>query len=338
MDFGDTEQVILCLDRATGMRAVIALDDTTRGPGLGGVRWMSYPDDEAAVTEARRLARVMTLKNACADLPYGGAKSVIVRQGPVPDRGAVMRAFGRFVDRLGGAYVAAVDMGTTVEDLAEMGRQTSAVSCDRHDPSPWTALGVFAGIRAAVRRVLGQDVEGTRVLVQGAGHVGADLVRRLAGAGAEVIVADVDGARAAAVAEETGSRVVDPATAVRLPCDVLAPCAVARVVTPETVPALACRIVAGGANDVLAGRECADLLARRDVAYVPDFVVNSGGVIHIHALRSGWEPPKLEESILAIGDTVADVLDRAARTGRTSLEVAESMASERIGRPVGLPA
>jgi leucine dehydrogenase len=174
-DIEGTEQLTVCFDRDSAMRAVIAIDDTTLGPGLGGVRWRRYPDSRSAQREARRLARVMTLKNACADLPYGGAKSVILKDDGVDSdlelRHAQLRAFGRFVDRLGGAYLPGVDMGTSVDDLAVVGAVAGEVSCDHEDPSPWTALGVFAGIRAALQ-CEGTALVGSHVVIQGAGHVG----------------------------------------------------------------------------------------------------------------------------------------------------------------------
>ncbi|HEX4218935.1 MAG TPA: Glu/Leu/Phe/Val dehydrogenase dimerization domain-containing protein [Acidimicrobiales bacterium] len=323
---------------------MIAVDDTTLGPGLGGVRWLTYPDEQAAADEARRLARVMTLKNACADLPYGGAKSVILKDDPVATcndaddadarRQAQLRAFGRFVDGLGGTYIPGVDMGTSVEDLAVIGT-VAEVSCDHKDPSPWTALGVFAGISASLS-CTGISLPGAHVVVQGAGHVGADLARRLAVAGCRISIADVDAARACAVAREIGGRVIDPEAAVTAACDVLAPCATAKVVDRCTVDSLQCRIVAGGANDVLATGDVAACLAQRGIVYVPDFVINAGGVIQIHAVRSAWGPDKLEGSLLAIGDRVARIVSEAERTGRTPVAVAEEMASHRLGRPIGL--
>ena len=339
----ETEQLTRCHDPASGLRAVIAIDDTTLGPGLGGVRWLAYPDEQAAEDEARRLARVMTLKNACADLPYGGAKSVLVKD-PV-DRGDAaggpahrrdqLRAFGRFVDRLGGAYIPGVDMGTSVKDLAVIGKVAGEVSCDQEDPSPWTALGVFAGIEAALS-CAGLELAGAHIVVQGAGHVGADLAKRLARAGCRISVADVDATRAGAVARDVGGQLVDPAAAVATPCDALAPCALAKVIDTSTIDALRCRIVAGGANDVLASHDLAAALADRGIVYVPDFVINAGGVIQIHARRSGWGPDKLEGSLLAIGDRVARIVNDADRTAQTPVAVAEDMASDRLGRPVRL--
>jgi leucine dehydrogenase len=342
LDLGDTEQLTVCFDRASGMKAVIAVDDTTLGPGLGGVRWLRYPTDQAAADEARRLARVMTLKNACADLPYGGAKSVLLKNATFGGidgderRNAQLRAFGSFVDRLGGRYIPGVDMGTTVDDLAVIGTVAHEVSCDHEDPSPMTALGVFAGIDAALA-CTGTDLSGATVVVQGAGHVGAELARLLTRAGSRVSVADIDFARANGVARRTGALVVDPLTAITLPCDVLAPCANAKVIDHSNVGDLQCRVVAGAANDILATNDLARLLDQRGIIYVPDFVINAGGVVHIHAVRSGWTSDKLHSSIAAIGDRVASIVSEANRTRRTPTAIAEEMASYRLGRAISLP-
>ncbi len=341
-DIEQPEQLTFCFDRASGMRAVIAVDDTTMGPGLGGVRWLAYPNVQAAADEARRLARVMTLKNACADLPYGGAKSVLLKDGLVDGVGAEahrhaqLRAFGRFVNRLGGAYIPGVDMGTSIEDLAVIGTLAREVSCDHQDPSPWTALGVFAGIGSALSSTC-TNLSDAHDVVQCTGHVGAQLARLLAAADCSVSVADIDPVRAQTVAREIGGKAVDPVAALTLQCDVLAPCATAKVIDRSTVGSLRCRIVAGGANDVLATPDVATLLDQRGIVYVPDFVINAGGVIHIHALRSDWGPDKLEGSLFAIGDRVTSIVNEAGRSRRTPLAVAEEMASLRLGRPISLP-
>ena len=335
---GGTEEIVLCRDRMTGMRAVIAIDDTTLGPALGGVRHVAYASERDAVGEVRRLARGMTLKNACADIPYGGGKSVIVKEDLHATRREVMRAFGRFVDRLGGSYVPGVDMGTTIEDLAAIGEVAHDVSCDHADPSPYTALGVLAAIEAAAGVAGYAGLEGLRVAVQGAGHVGRSLARRLAERGAQVIIADVDGIRASAVATEVHGTVVPVGTVAETECDVFAPCATARVIDDRTIESLRCRIVAGAANDTLAHRQLDRRLAERGVLYVPDFVVNAGGVVQIHAVRAGWDEGTTEKEVLRIGDRVADLLERGAATGRTPLEVAEAVASERLGRVVTIPA
>ena len=318
-----SEQLVLCRDDRVGLRAVIAIDDTTLGSGLGGVRCVSYPSYGAAITEAQRLAAAMTLKNASAGLPYGGAKSVIIAPSPGADRGALMRRFGDFVARTGGAYLPGVDMGTTVDDLATMGESGAEVSCSEEDPSPWTALGVAAAVRAAVSHLDQRDgLDGVRVLIQGTGHVGAALAFDLAADGAEVLVADIDQARAQAIAETVGGRVVAPADVAQTECDVYAPCAVARVVTADTVPALRCRAIIGAANDTLSSDADADLLAARGIVYVPDFIANAGGVVHIHALRAGHDEARLRTDVTRIGGRVRDLLDASESAGKTPLAVA----------------
>jgi leucine dehydrogenase len=335
------ETLLLCHDRPTGLSAAIAIDDTTLGPGLGGVRWMPYPTFNDAVEEACRLSRVMTLKNALADIPYGGAKSVIMRRaGDVGDpawREAQLRAFATSVSRLGGAYIPGVDMGTTVADLAEIATIAPWVSCNHEDPSPATALGVFHAIAAAVRHALGRDLSGVHVTVQGAGHVGSSLARLLADQGAVVGVADVDARRADAVARRVGGIVVPPEKALARACDVFAPCASARVLDDDSIDQLRCRLVVGAANDVLAAHSGAEALAHRDIVYVPDFVSNAGGVLQIHAERAGWDPDRLELSLAAIGRRTFELLDEGDATRTPPLHVAEQWASDRLGRTVTIP-
>ena len=322
-----SEQLVLCRDEEVGLHAVIAIDDTTLGPGLGGVRYLAYPNERSAVVEAQRLAAAMTLKNASAGLPYGGAKSVILASSASADRVALMRRFGDFVLRTGGAYLPGVDMGTTTDDLAIAGQSGAEVSCSTEDPSPWTALGVAAGIRAAVAHVDEREsLDGVRVLIQGAGHVGAALAHELAGDGAQIVIADVNAERAATVAYEVGGCTVAPSEVLSTRCDVLAPCAVARVVSPVTVDQLSCRIIVPAANDTLSDELEADLLAQRGITYVPDFIANAGGVIHINALRAMHDEPRLRADIAQIGGRVRDLLDEAEASGETPLTVAVSRA------------
>jgi len=231
-----------------------------------------------------------------------------------------------------------VDMGTTIEDLAVVGTVASDVACSIEDPSPWTALGTAAAIRSAVRHSGGAEtLAGVQVAVQGAGHVGASLAGLLARDGADVIVADVDTVRAQQVAASVGGRAVAAAAILTTPCDVLAPCAVARVISASTLATLRCRIVAGAANDVLADRALADALAARGITYVPDFIANAGGVVHIHALRSGWQEDQLRAEVLKIGGRVTDTLTAAGAAGATPLAAAETLARRRIARGREVP-
>ena len=322
-DYWQSEQLVLCHDDAVGLRAVIAINNTTLGPGLGGVRCVRYPSDAAAITEAQRLASAMTLKNAFAGLPFGGGKSVIEAPEGTVDRRALMQRFGEFVIRTGGAYFPGVDMGTSVEDLQAMADIGADVSCNVEDPSPWTALGVAAAVRAAIEHVdRRQGIEGARVLIQGAGHVGDALARDLASDGARIILADIDAERAAALAAELGGSTVAAEAVLDTPCDVFAPCSVAKVVTPETVARLQCRMIVGAANDTLSDDSCADLLAQRGITYVPDFISNAGGVIQIHSLRFNTGEEQLRNDVIRIGARTREVLEAAANSGETPLYVA----------------
>jgi leucine dehydrogenase len=338
VDAAQGRREIFCHDESVGLQGVIAIDDTTLGPGLGGVRFKPYPSIAHGIRECRRLAAAMTLKNAVAELPFGGAKSVILNAPPVPDRAALMRRFGDFVAQADGDYLPGVDMGTTVHDLALIGESGCTVSCSQEDPSRWTAAGVGAAIRAAVAPSSTGTVDGARVLIQGAGHVGAALATDLAREGASVLIADVDIERARELAARIGAATVDPGRVIGTPCDVYAPCAVAGVLDPRTISQLDCRIVAGAANDTLSDPRDAELLASRGVTYVPDFVANAGGVVDIHALRSGWDEERVTEEVLRIGDRVTQLLQEADSSGQTPLAVAEAMAVRNLARAQGLSA
>lgn len=330
-----SEQVITCRDDNLGLRAVIAIDDTTLGPGFGGTRWRPYASQGAAVAEAQRLAAAMTLKHALAELPYGGAKSVIMADGPLPDEGseertALMRRFGEFIGRTAGMYIPGVDMGTLVSDMQVIRESGARAFCADADPGPYTATGAYAAMRAAVRHELDRDMAGVRVAVQGAGHVGANLARFAAEDGAQVLIADVDAARARQVADSVGGAVVDPDAVVLSDCDVLAPCAVARVITSEVVPQLRCRIISGAANDTLDRPEVADDLKARGITFVPDFIANAGGVLQVHAGEVGWSDLELDAALQRIGTRVSEVLTEARETDATPIAASLARAVRRL--------
>lgn len=327
------EQVITCRDDRVGLRAVIAIDDTTLGPGFGGVRWRPYPSTAAAVAEAQRLARAMTLKHALAELPYGGAKSVVLATGPLPSgtaRRDLMVRYGEFIARTAGTYIPGVDMGTTMEDMQAIRDGGARAFCDEVDPGPYTARGVYAAMRAGVRHALGREMDGVRVAVQGAGHVGAHLSRLAAADGAVVAVADVDQQRAEQVAAEVGGQVLDPVSVPETDCDVFAPCAVARIVTADVVPRVRARVIAGAANDTLDSPYVAELLRQRGITYVPDFIANAGGVIQVHADQVGWTDEELAAQLERIGERVGEVLAEADSRGVTSVEAALARAERRL--------
>lgn len=329
------EQVITCRDDATGLRAVIAIDDTTLGPGFGGVRWRPYPSQAAAVAEAQRLAAAMTLKHALADLPYGGAKSVVIADGPLPldgspERVRLMEAYSRFIARTGGMYIPGVDMGTTMADMQTIRDAGARAFCDEVDPGPYTAAGAYAAMRAGVRHRLGSGMDGVRVLVQGTGHVGSALAALAAADGAQVMVSDIDPARAESVAASVGGSTVEPDAVVGAECDVFAPCAVARVITADNVADLKASVVAGAANDTLDTPEVAEQLKARDITFVPDFMANAGGVIQVHAGQVGWSEEELRDRLERIGDRVESVLADAKDRDVTPVRAALDLAAEHI--------
>lgn len=327
-----SEQVITCRDEATGLVAAIAVDDTTLGPGFGGVRWTAYPTTAAAVSEAQRLAAAMTLKHACAHLPYGGAKSVIAGPPLAGDaRSALIARFGDFVARTNGTYVPGVDMGTTLEDMQLVATRGARAFCATTTPSPWTARGVYAAMRAGVHHALGADsVDGLVVAVQGAGSVGSELARFAARDGARVVVADIDTARAKALADELGGTACDTADVPFVECDVFAPSAVARVLTLDAVPRLRATVIAGAANDTLDTPEVGQALADAGITFVPDFVANAGGVVQVHAENTGMSEDELVAAVEAIGERTATILVAADRDGVTPVQAAEAIGRARI--------
>jgi leucine dehydrogenase len=272
------EPVMLHRDDQGRLRSVIAVHDTTLGPALGGVRMRPYASEDDAIAECEALAETMTFKAAAAGLDLGGGWSVIVGD-PLTDKTrSRLRAHGRAIATLGGRFIPVNDVGTDQADLAVIGEETSPV-CAQDGPSPMTALGVLAGIRACLGRLGRSELNGVRINVQGAGNVGAALVRLLTAEGADVTVADVRADWVEVLAAETGAHIVPPAELLALACDVLAPCALGNVVSDETLPSLRCRVIAGGANNVLSKPEHAQTLAERGILYAPDYCVNAGGVV-----------------------------------------------------------
>ena len=334
-DFDEHEQVIFARDVTAGLRAIVAVHSTVLGPAFGGCRMWPYRDEAEALTDALRLSRGMTYKAAICELPYGGGKSVILgdpRQAKTP---TLLHAMGEVVERLGGRYVIADDIGTTLDDLRimrEVTAHTAAATLAAGQPLPVTAYGVFQAIRAAVEHVLGrQGLDGLRVAVQGLGNVGLPLCRYLADAGAALIVSDLDQGRVGDAARAFGARVVEPDAIYAQPADVFAPCALGAVLNDRTVPLLRAGIVCGAANNQLAEARHAAALAVRGILFVPDYIANAGGVIDFHQERTGDDAPDAVLGAVArIHAITGDVLERAARAGETPLQVADRMVLERL--------
>jgi valine dehydrogenase (NAD+) len=340
---GPYERVVHAEDPRSGLRAIVAVHSTALGPAVGGTRFHPYPSGASATIDALRLAEGMTLKAAAAGLPLGGGKAVILGDPERLRSPELWRAYAELVDRFAGSYRTAEDVGTTPADMAQVRAHTPYVlglpgagGWDG-DPSPYTARGVLAAMRAAWEDETGEpDLAGARVVVEGAGKVGGVLAALLAAEGAGVAVSDVRTERAVAVAARTGARVLDPATAALQPCDVLAPCAMGGGLTHESVPRLRCRWVVGSANNQLSDPAVADALRDRGIGYVPDFVANAGGLICVAQELEGWDGDRAGAAADRIGEVVRELILAAHAGGTTLLEAAHRRAAGRLA-PVPAP-
>ena len=331
------EQVVLLADEPSGLRAAIAVHSTALGPSLGGVRFWHYPDEDAAIADALRLSEAMTLKAAAAGLDQGGGKAVVMIDPSRPRTEATLRALGRAIDELGGRYIAAEDVGATQQDMDWIALETPWVTGvdtavgGSGDPSPVTAIGVLAGIRAGLTELDGdRSLNGRTVAVQGVGHVGAHLVRLLVEEGARVTIADLDTAGVARLVDELGVTSCEPAAIVTMACDVLAPCALGGVISGATVALLECRVIAGAANNQLTTLEAGDALAARGIVYAPDYVVNAGGIINIAGEFTGYDRGRAEARARGIEQTTAAVFALGRERGVSPARAAEAFARERI--------
>ena len=325
------EQVVFCHDPDTGLRSIIAIHSTALGPGLGGVRMAPYPSAGAALRDCLRLARGMTYKAAVAGLNLGGAKSVIIGDPATDKTEELLLAHGRFIESLAGRYVPGIDMGTTQDDLRVMGRATREVAGVGDDPSPKTALGVFTALQVTAERRYGTpDLGGRAVAIQGAGHVGEALAELASHAGAGVVLADVNAARADALASRLGARSVAAAGILFTPCDILVPAAVGGVINDQTVDALRCRAVVAAANNVLDRPDHGDRLRARGILYGVDFVANSGGIMFLEAERLRLSPAETEQRIKTVGTILRRVYDRAEADAISTARAAELIAEERL--------
>ncbi len=325
-------------DRKSGLRAIIAIHSSALGPGAGGCRMWNYDHGEEMLRDALRLSQGMSYKNAMADLPLGGGKAVIWGDSRTDKTPAMFEALGRAIESLGGAYWSAEDVGVSPADMAHAAKETAYVAglydgpAASGDPSPVTAEGVYRGIRECAKRALGSDdLSGVRVAVQGVGHVGADVCRHLHAAGADLIVADVDGDALRAIAEETGARIVEPNSIYGVDAEIFSPNALGAVVNEATLARFTVKAIAGGANNQLAVPEMGELLRRAGILYAPDYVINGGGIINVASEISGhysreWVAGKLDRLVATLGD----VLDRAADEGRPTNVVADEIARARI--------
>jgi leucine dehydrogenase len=341
-DFDAHEGVHLFTDPASGLRAVIAIHSTALGPAAGGVRFWHYADGEAAITDALRLSRGMSFKNAMAGLPLGGGKGVVL----APEPGATISeaqllAFGEAVESLNGRYVTAEDVGMSEARMKVIATRTRHVSglpvaggSAGGDPGPFTATGVYLGVKAAAKRALGADtMRGVHVAIQGVGSVGGGLARLLAADGAKLTLADVNADKAAALAKELGADLAAADAVLATPAEIVSPNALGAILTAESIAALSCEVVAGGANNQLATRADGDRLFARGILYAPDYVINAGGIINVGLEYLGQgDRAEVEARIATIPDRLNEVWEESERLGAPSSDVADAIARRLIGR------
>jgi leucine dehydrogenase len=340
-DFDAHENLHFVWDEECGLKAIVAIHSTHLGPAAGGCRFWHYEDPADALKDALRLSRGMSYKNAMAGLPLGGGKSVILADANRTKTPDMLHAFGQAVDHLCGRYVTAEDVGMSVADMIEIRRQTPFVAGlpveggdVGGDPGPHTSLGVFLGIKAAVRRALGKDsLDGLHIALQGAGSVATGVALHAAKEGARLSIADVDQAKARKLADAAGGEVVGTDEILGLEADVLSPCALGAILDEQTIAVLRVPVVAGGANNQLATPEDGPRLHSRGILYAPDYVINAGGIINVctEYLRDG-DASLVRKRIEGIPDRLEQVWSESAATGRDPASVADAMAQRLIGR------
>jgi leucine dehydrogenase len=339
------ESVLFARDTASSLRAIIAVHSTAAGPACGGVRFWHYVTEADALTDVLRLSKGMSYKNVMAGLPLGGGKAVILADAQRTKSRELLRAFGRAVDRLGGAYIAAEDVGITVDDVAAMREATRHVAGKAKgvhasgDPSPFTARGVFLGLHAAVRFQLGTDsLKGLRVGVLGLGAVGMKLAGMLHETGAKLVVADIDRQRVREAERAFGAEIAAPDLLPVQPLDVLSPCALGGVLSPEAIEKLRATVVAGAANNQLVDAAYGRLLHEKGVLYAPDYVINAGGIINVAGEVLGdYDEDKAIAAVERIPETLWSIFETARATDRPTSAVADQIAAERLAALAAAP-
>ena len=332
-EMGD-EEIVMCSDPSVGYKGILAVHSTKLGPALGGTRFWQYATDEEAITDALRLSRGMTYKNAVAGLHLGGGKSIIIGDNKTKNREKIFRAHGRFVQTLGGRYITAEDVGTSTKDMSYVQMETKHVAGlagKSGDPSPVTAHGVFRAVQASANRKWGSDsLEGKTVAIQGCGSVGSYLAKELHEAGARLIVSDIDAAKTEKVSKATGAKVVKGNAIFTAVADIFSPCALGGIINDKTIPKLKVEIVAGGANNQLLEERHGDELQRRGILYAPDYVANAGGVINVYGEVAGWDAQRALDKADDIYDTILKVFDIAEAKKIPTYEAADRLAELRL--------
>ena len=332
----DHETVLIGRDGESGYHGIIAIHSTALGPAVGGTRFWNYHSEEEALTDALRLSHGMTYKNALAGLPLGGGKSIIIGNNKTPNREALLRTHGRFVDTLKGRYITAEDVGTSPADMEIVRAETPYVAgllSGSGDPSPFTARGVFRAIQASSKFLWKtDDLSAVTVALQGCGHVGYNLAKLLHDAGAKLIVTDVDNNNLSRVVDEFGAKTVQPDRIFSVRAEVFAPCALGGVINDRTIPELEVQIVAGAANNQLLEERHGAMLRERDILYAPDYVANAGGVLNGCRELFGWKSEDALRKIDEIYDTTLRIFESAQAQGITTNKAADQLAEDRLKR------
>ena len=332
------EQIVVCSDESAGLKGIIAIHDTTLGPALGGVRMWSYNNEQEAIRDVLRLSRGMTYKAAISGLNLGGGKAVIIGDPHKDKTEKLFRAFGRFVDSLGGRYITAEDVGIDVQDMEWVHMETKFVTGipkslgGSGDPSPVTAYGVYMGIKACAKKAYGDDsVENLKIGIQGAGHVSSHLARYLSKEGADLYITDIYDDKAEKLAEEVGAEVVDPDSIYGLDVDIYSPCALGGVVNDDTIDHFKCDIIAGGANNVLDEEDKhGQMLMDRGILYAPDYVINAGGLINVASELEGYDEDRAHTKASRIYDVILDILDYSEENDTPTYAASNILAENRI--------
>lgn len=335
-DFDDHEFVHVVRDRASGLTAIIAVHSTHLGPGAGGTRFWHYPNPKDGLRDALRLSRGMSYKNAMAGLPAGGGKAVLLADEARTKTPEMLTAFARAVDSLAGRYITAQDVGMSQDDMVALSQHTAHVAGlpgQGGDPGPYTARGVFLGVKAAAKRALGAtDMKGIRVAIQGLGSVGGGVARFLAEEGAELVLADINSDRAKALAAELGGTVSSTEDILGVEADIVSPNALGAILTEQSIEGLKAKVVAGGANNQLATGSEGSMLQESGILYAPDYVINAGGIINVLRHIDQADDAEINARIDDIPARLDQVWDQSEATGKSPDLVADRMAQELIGR------
>lgn len=339
MEKYDYEQLVFCQDEASGLKAIIAIHDTTLGPALGGARMWTYATEENAIEDALRLARGMTYKNAAAGLNLGGGKTVIIGD-PFKDKNEEMfRALGRFIQGLNGRYITAEDVGTSVTDMDLIHEETNYVTGispafgSSGNPSPVTAYGVYRGMKAAAKEAFGTDsLEGRTIAVQGLGNVAYKLCEYLHSEGAKLVVTDINQAAIDRVVNDFGAKAVAPEEIYAQDVDIFSPCALGAIINDETIPQLKAKVIAGSANNQLQDSKHGDYIHELGIVYAPDYVINSGGVINVADELYGYNRERAMKRVDGIYDSIEKIFEISKRDGIPTYVAANRLAEERIAR------